>query len=158
MKALVYKGNGQIALEDKPIPEIQDPTDAIVKVVYTTICGTDTHILKGDVPTCKPGRTLGHEGVGIVHEPGPGVSRFKRGDKVLINCISSCATCTYCRRGMPSHCLKGGWLLGHVADGTQAEYVRIPLADSGLHHVPEGTDQKALVMLSDIVPTGEYEG
>jgi len=154
MKALVYKGNGQVALEDKPIPELQDPTDAIVKVLYTTICGTDTHILKGDVPTCVPGRVLGHEGVGIVHEPGAGVNRFKKGDHVLINCISSCATCLYCRKGMNSHCVKGGWILGHTSDGTQAEYVRIPLADSGLHLVPEGVDEKALVMLSDILPTG----
>ena len=154
MKALVYKGSGQIALETKPIPEIVDPTDAVIQLIYTTICGTDTHILKGDVPTCLPGTTLGHEGVGIVHEPGPGVLRFKKGDKVLIGCISSCATCTYCRRGMYSHCVKGGWVLGHTVDGTQAEYVRIPLADSGLHHVPLGVDEKALVMLSDIVPTG----
>ena len=154
MKALVYKGNGQIALEDKPIPDVRDPTDAIVRAVYTTICGTDTHILHGDVPTCKPGTTLGHEGVGIVHEPGPGVSRFKKGDHVLINCISNCSTCTYCRRGMYSHCVKGGWILGHTVEGTQAEYVRIPLADSGLHHVPEGVDEKSLVMLSDILPTG----
>jgi len=123
-------------------------------VLYTTICGTDTHILHGDVPTCEPGRVLGHEGVGVVHEPGAGVGRFKKGDRVLINCISSCATCTYCRRGMYSHCVKGGWILGHTHDGTQAEYVRIPLADSGLHHVPEGVDEKSLVMLSDILPTG----
>jgi len=154
MKALVYKGNGQCALDDRPIPEIQEPTDAIVKVTYTTICGTDTHILHGDVPTCKPGTILGHEGFGVVHEPGPGVSRFKKGDRVLINCISSCATCNYCRRGMYSHCIKGGWILGHTVDGTQAEYVRIPLADSGLHLAPEGVDEKSLVMLSDILPTG----
>jgi len=154
MKALVYKGNGQCALEDRPSPQIQDPTDAIVKVVYTTICGTDTHILHGDVPTCTPGRILGHEGVGIVHEAGPGVSSFKKGDRVLINCITSCATCTYCRRGMYSHCVKGGWILGNTIDGTQAEYVRIPLADSGLHHAPRGVDEKGLVMLSDIFATG----
>lgn len=154
MKALVYKGIGKYALEEKDMPQIQDATDAIVQVVYTTICGTDNHILHGDVPTCRPGRTLGHEGVGIVHEPGPGVTRFRKGDRVLINCISSCATCQYCRRGMYSHCQNGGWILGHTHDGTQAEYVRIPLADSGLHKVPEGADEKALVMLSDILPTG----
>lgn len=141
-------------------------------MVYTTICGTDTHILHGDVPTCTPGRILGHEGtcplkapklldarliytgVGVVHEPGQAVSSFKKGDRVLINCISSCATCNYCRRAMYSHCVKGGWILGNTIDGTQAEYVRIPLADSGLHHAPEGVDEKALVMLSDIFPTG----
>jgi len=154
MKALVYKGVGQCALEDRPVPVIQAATDAIVKVVYTTICGTDTHILGGDVPTCEPGRILGHEGVGIVDEPGPGVRRFQKGDRVLINCISSCATCTYCRRGMYSHCVQGGWILGHTVDGTQAEYVRVPLADSGLHLVPAGVDEKSLVMLSDILPTG----
>ncbi|KAL2406409.1 alcohol dehydrogenase [Exophiala dermatitidis] len=154
MKALVYKGNGQCALEDRAIPQIQEPTDAIVKVVYTTICGTDTHILHGDVPTCTPGRILGHEGVGIVHEAGAGVSSFKKGDRVLISCITSCATCTYCRRAMYSHCVKGGWILGNTIDGTQAEYVRIPLADSGLHAVPAGVDEKGLVMLSDIFPTG----
>ena len=117
MKALVYKGKGEVTLEDKPIPEIQNPGDAIVKLVYTTICGTDLHILKGDVPTCEPGRVIGHEGVGIVHEPGPGVARFKKGDKVLINCISSCATCKYCRKAMMSHCEKGGWILGHTIVG-----------------------------------------
>ncbi|KAK5199552.1 hypothetical protein LTR99_004346 [Exophiala xenobiotica] len=154
MKALVYKGEGQCALEDRPIPQVHEPTDAIVKVLYTTICGTDLHIVKGDVPTCTPGRILGHEGVGIVQETGPAVSRFKKGDHVLINCISSCATCEYCRRGMYSHCVKGGWILGNTHDGTQAEYVRIPVADSSLHAVPEGVDEKALVMLSDIFPTG----
>ena len=154
MKAMVYKGDGKIVMEDKPMPTIEVPTDAIVKMVYTTICGTDTHILHGDVPTCKPGTTLGHEGVGIVFEPGSAVSRFKKGDKVLINCISSCATCAYCRRGMYSHCVKAGWIMGHTVDGTQAEYVRIPFADQGLHHVPEGADEKSIVMLSDILPTG----
>lgn len=110
--------------------------------------------MKGDVPTCEPGRILGHEGVGIVHEVGDGIHRFKKGDRVLINCISSCATCTYCRRGMTSHCIKAGWILGHLVDGTQAEYVRIPLADSGVHHVPKGVNEKHLVMFSDILPTG----
>ena len=154
MKALVYKGDGQVSLEDKPIPTIQTATDAIVKMVYTTICGTDTHILHGDVPTCKPGTTLGHEGVGIVEEPGSAVTRFKKGDKVLINCISSCATCQYCRRQMYSHCVKAGWILGHTVDGTQAEYINVPFADQGLHHVPEGVDERSIVMLSDILPTG----
>lgn len=121
---------------------------------YTTICGTDTHILHGDVPTVEAGRTLGHEGVGIVHDLGSAVSRFKKGDHVLINCITSCSTCKYCKRAMQSHCVKGGWVLGHLVDGTQAEYVRIPQADAGLHHVPEGVDDKHIVMLSDILPTG----
>ncbi|RMZ84814.1 hypothetical protein DV737_g1042, partial [Chaetothyriales sp. CBS 132003] len=154
MKALVYKGNGQCALEDRPVPTLKNATDAIVKMVYTTICGTDTHILHGDVPTCEPGRILGHEGAGVVQEVGAAVSRFKKGDKVLINCITSCASCVYCRRGMYSHCVKGGWILGHVQDGTQAEYVNIPFADQGLHLIPEGVDDKSIVMLSDILPTG----
>lgn len=154
MKALIYKDIGTVALEDRPQPTIQNPTDALVKVAYTTICGTDTHILKGDVPTCEPGRILGHEGVGTVQEVGDGVRKFQAGDRVLIACITSCATCTYCRRGMSSHCTTGGWILGHTTDGTQAEYVRIPNADSSLHPVPQGVDEKALVMISDILPTG----
>jgi len=156
MKALVYRGLNQIKLEDKPKPEIRDPTDAIVKIKYTTICGSDLHILQGHVPTCKEGVTIGHEGVGTIDSVGDGVKAFKVGDTVLISCISSCATCKLCRRGLLSHCEKGGWILGHTVDGTQAEYVRTPLADSSLHRVPDGVDEKALVMLSDIVPTG-YE-
>lgn len=157
MKALVYRGHNNIKLEDKPKPTIKDPTDAIVKITHTTICGSDLHILQGHVPTCKEGITIGHEGVGVIEEAGSGVRAFKAGDKVLISCISSCATCRMCRRGMYSHCEKGGgWILGHLVDGTQAEYVRIPLADSSLHMVPDGVNEKALVMLSDIGPTG-YE-
>jgi alcohol dehydrogenase len=154
MKALVYLGPEQKALEDRPIPEIAAPTDAIVKVVLTTICGTDLHILKGDVPTCAPGRILGHEGVGIVDRIGSGVTAFHQGDRVLISCISACGKCEYCRRGMYSHCTSGGWILGNEIDGTQAEYVRIPHADTSLYPIPQGADQEALVMLSDILPTG----
>jgi alcohol dehydrogenase len=154
MKALVYHGPGKKALEDKPIPVIKDATDAIVKITHTTICGTDLHILKGDVPTCEPGRILGHEGVGIVHKAGSGVTAFKAGDRVLVSCISSCGKCEYCRKGMYSHCTTGGWILGHRIDGTQAEYVRTPHADTSLYHIPEGADEEALVMLSDILPTG----
>ncbi|CVK86305.1 probable zinc-binding oxidoreductase [Fusarium mangiferae] len=154
MKALVYAGNGSVTLQDRPVPKIASPTDAIIKVTKTTICGTDLHIRKGDVATCEPGRVLGHEGVGIVHSAGPSVARFKEGDRVLISCISSCATCEYCRRGMYSHCTSGGWILGNTIDGTQAEYVRIPHADSSLHPIPDGADEAALVMVSDIFPTG----
>ena len=154
MKALVYLGHGRKAFEDRPIPTITDASDAIVKVSKTTICGTDLHILKGDVPTCQPGTTLGHEGVGIVEEVGAGVSAFKKGDHVLISCITSCGKCEYCKRGMYSHCTTGGWILGHTIDGTQAEYVRIPHADTSLYHIPAGTDEAALVMLSDALPTG----
>ncbi|HEY1863504.1 MAG TPA: zinc-dependent alcohol dehydrogenase family protein [Roseiarcus sp.] len=154
MKALVYHGPGKKALEDRPIPKIRDAGDAIVKITHTTICGTDLHILKGDVPTCEPGRILGHEGVGVVHEAGSAVTAFKAGDRVLVSCISSCGKCEYCRRGMYSHCTTGGWILGHRIDGTQAEYVRTPHADTSLYHIPEGADEEALVMLSDILPTG----
>lgn len=154
MKALVYQGPGKKAVEERPKPAIESGTDAIVRIVKTTICGTDLHILKGDVPTCAPGRILGHEGVGIVDAVGAGVSTFKPGDKVLISCISSCSKCDYCRRGMYSHCINGGWILGHKIDGTQAEFVRIPFADTGLYRAPDGVDEEALVMLSDILPTG----
>ena len=154
MKALVYHGLGKKALEDRPIPKIKDAADAIVRITHTTICGTDLHILKGDVPTCEPGRILGHEGVGVVHEAGSAVTAFKAGDRVLVSCISSCGKCEYCRRGMYSHCATGGWILGNRIDGTQAEYVRTPHADTSLYHIPEGADEEALVMLSDILPTG----
>lgn len=154
MKALVYEGPGQKSLEERPKPTIDIATDAIVKVTRTTICGTDLHILKGDVPTCTPGRILGHEGVGVVEETGAGVTQFRKGDRVLISCISSCGKCEYCRRGMYSHCTTGGWILGNTIDGTQAEYVRIPHADTSLYPIPDGADEEALVMLSDILPTG----
>jgi len=154
MKALVYQGPGLKSLEDRPKPEIQAPGDAIVRILKTTICGTDLHILKGDVPSCTPGRILGHEGVGVIETVGAGVTAFHPGDHVLISCISSCGKCENCRRGMYSHCATGGWILGNTIDGTQAEYARIPHADTSLYPVPPGADEEALVMLSDILPTG----
>ena len=154
MKAFVYVGVGKPALEDRPRPEIKGPGDAIVKMVKTTICGTDLHILKGDVATCAPGRILGHEGVGMIDSIGAGVTTFRPGDRVLISCISSCGKCEYCRRGMYSHCTTGGWILGNTIDGTQAEYVRIPHADTSLYALPKGANEDAMVMLSDILPTG----
>jgi alcohol dehydrogenase len=154
MKALIYKGPGKKVLEDRPIPEIKAPTDAIVKIAKTTICGTDLHILKGDVATCNPGRILGHEGVGVIEETGPGVTTFHPGDSVLISCISACGKCEYCRRGIFSHCTTGGWILGNEIDGTQAEYVRIPHADTSLYRIPGAADEEAMVILSDILPTG----
>src|SRR5690606_4514653 len=154
MMAMVYNGPGQNVWESVAKPMISKPTDAIVKVTKTTICGTDLHILKGDVPTVTKGRVLGHEGVGIVEEVGDGVSHFKKGDKVIISCITSCGKCEYCKKQMYSHCDDGGWILGHLIDGTQAEYVRIPHADNSLYHIPHDTDEEALVMLSDILPTG----
>jgi len=154
MKALVYKGPGEKTWESVPIPKISKPTDAIIKIVKTTICGTDLHILKGDVPAVTSGRILGHEGVGIVEEVGNAVSNFKKGDHVLISCITSCGKCEYCKKQMYSHCEDGGWILGHLIDGTQAEYVLIPHADNSLYPIPAGADEEALVMLSDILPTG----
>jgi len=154
MKALVYQGVGKKALIDRPKPQIVDPTDAVIRIVKTTICGTDLHILKGDLATCKPGRILGHEGVGVVDQVGPAVTAFKPGDRVLISCVSSCGKCEYCRRQMFSHCVQGGWILGNTIDGTQAQYVRTPFADTSLYPIPAGADEEALVMLSDILPTG----
>lgn len=156
MKAFIYQGPGKYALLERPNPEISAPTDAIVQITKTTICGTDLHILKGDLPACQPGRILGHEGVGVVHSVGAGVATFKPGDRVLISCISSCGKCMYCRKLMYSHCLTGGWILGNKIDGTQAEFVRIPYADTSLYPIHDGADEEALVMLSDILPTG-YE-
>src|SRR5262245_17509073 len=153
MKALVYHGPGRKAWEEKPRPAIARPTDAVVRITTTTICGTDLHILKGDVPTVTDGRVLGHEGVGVIGEVGPGVTRFRVGDRVLVSCISADGTCDSCRRGMYSHCVNGGWVLGNTIDGTQAEWVRIPFADTSLYPAPSQIEDEALVMLSDILPT-----
>ncbi len=154
MKALVYHGAGKMAWEEKAKPTLQAPTDAIVKIVITTICGTDLHILKGDLPAVVDGRIIGHEGVGIVEETGSGVNTFKKGDHVLISCITSCGKCEFCKKAMFSHCTNGGWILGNLIDGTQAEYVRIPYADNSLYPIPANVDEEALAMLSDILPTG----
>jgi alcohol dehydrogenase len=153
MKALVYHGPRKRSWEDRPRPELVDPGDAIVRITTTTICGTDLHILKGDVPTVDEGRVLGHEGVGVVQEVGSAVTQVHAGDTVLISCITACGKCDFCRKAMPSHCRSGGWILGHRIDGTQAEYVRVPHADTSLHPVPADMDGDALVMLSDVLPT-----
>lgn len=158
MKALVYHGPNKIKLENKPKPKIEDPKDCIVRIIATTICGTDLHIWKGDVPEVENGRTLGHEGIGIIETVGNGVSNFRVNDKVLISCITSCGICSFCKKQMYSQCEKGGWLLGHKIDGTQAEYVRIPLADTSLHHLPKNVDEEAVIMFSDILPTGFETG
>ncbi len=154
MKALVYHGPGKHAWEDRPRPILRDPGDAIVRVTTSTICGTDLHILKGDLPAVTDGRILGHEGIGVIERVGPGVSAFHEGDRVIISCVTACLRCDFCRRGMYSHCRHGGWILGNLIDGTQAEYVRIPHADGSLYHFPAGGDEDAMVMLSDILPTG----
>ncbi|MCQ9165542.1 zinc-dependent alcohol dehydrogenase family protein [Arthrobacter sp. STN4] len=160
MKALIYHGPGSMSWSEAPRPEVLNPGDAIVQVDTTTICGTDLHILKGDVPAVQPGRILGHEGVGTVVETGPGVHDFVVDDRVLISCIKSCGHCPNCRSGLYSHCLGDegqagiGWVFGHLIDGTQAEYVRVPYADNSLYKVPEGVSNVEAVMLSDILPTG----
>src|ERR1700694_4360834 len=154
MRALVYHGPGKRAWEDTRRPTIQDASDAIVRSTPSTICGTDLHILKGDLPAVTDGRILGHEGIGVVEQVGTAVSEFHVGDKVIISCITACLKCDFCRRGMYSHCRRGGWILGYTIDGTQAEFVRIPQADGSLYHFPAGGDEEALVMLSDILPTG----
>jgi alcohol dehydrogenase len=160
MKALVYHGPGQKAWESVPDPKIINSTDVIVKVDTTTICGTDLHILKGDVPAVTDGRVLGHEGVGTIVEIGKAVGNLAVGDRVIISCITSCGSCSYCHQQLPAHCLDGegtsgiGWIFGHLIDGTQAEYVRVPFAEGSLHKLPEGVSDEAAVMLSDIVPTG----
>ena len=160
MKALVYHGPGNKSWDEVPDPKLVDPTDAIVRVDATTICGTDLHILKGDVPAVTEGRILGHEGVGTVLEVGSSVRNVSVGDRVIISCISSCGVCTYCRSSNPSHCLAEegasgiGWILGHLIDGTQAEMVRIPFADTSLYLLPDGVPDDAAVLLTDIVPTG----
>jgi len=153
MKALVYGGPGLRAWQSKPRPVIRDPGDAVVRITATTICGTDLHIMKGDLPAVMPGRILGHEGVGVIEDVGPQVARFRKGDRVLISCVSSCGTCDQCRKGMFSHCRTGGWILGNTIDGTQAEFVRTPHADTSLYALPADADDAAMVMLSDILPT-----
>lgn len=160
MKALVYHGPGTKAWEEVPDPKILQPTDAIVRVDTTTICGTDLHILKGDVPAVTEGRILGHEGVGTVVEVGSAVSTVAVCDRVIISCISACGSCSYCHQGLYAHCLADegasgiGWIFGHLIDGTQAEMVRVPFADNSVYKVPAGVPDEAAVMLSDILPTG----
>jgi alcohol dehydrogenase len=164
MKALVYHGPGAKSWEDVPDPRIVSASDAIVKIESTTICGTDLHILKGDVPAVTDGRILGHEGVGVITEVGSAVESLKPGDRVIISCISACGHCSYCRKGLYSHCLgeEGqsgiGWILGHLIDGTQAEYVRIPYAETSLYKLPEGVTAAEGIVLSDILPTGHEIG
>ena len=142
MKALVYHGPGKRAWEDKPRPAIQEPGDAIVRITTSTICGTDLHILKGDLQSVTDGRILGHEGIGVIEEVGAGVSEFHVGDKVIISCVTACLKCDFCKRGMYSHCRHGGWILGNTLDGTQAEYVRIPQADGSLYIFPRRVAMK----------------
>ncbi len=158
MKALVYRGDHKISLEEKSKPVILKPTDAIVRVVKTTICGTDLGIYKGKNLYMKEGTTLGHEGIGVIEEIGNSVSQFKVGDKVIISCITSCGSCSYCKKQLYAHCEDGGWILGHMIDGVQAEYVRVPHADNSLHRIPDSIEDDVAVMISDILPTGHEIG
>lgn len=157
MKALVYHGPGDKQWEEVPKPTILEDGDAIVRVDAVTICGTDLHILKGDVPAVTDGRVLGHEAVGTIEEVGPGVKTLKPGDRVLVSCISACGRCRFCRESRYGLCVGGGgWILGHKIDGTQAEYVRVPFADTSTYLVPAGVSDENVLMLADIGPTG-YE-
>lgn len=157
MKALVYHGAGKKAWEEAPDPTVENPTDAVVRVDAVTICGTDLHILGGDVPEVTPGRILGHEAVGTVAAVGSGVQTLSVGDRVLVSCISACGSCRYCRDGSYGQCLGGGgWILGHLVDGTQAEYVRVPFADNSTYKVPDGVSDEQMITLADILPTA-YE-
>jgi alcohol dehydrogenase len=157
MKALVYHGPNAKSWDEVPAPELIDDTDAIVRVDATTICGSDLHILKGDLPEVTSGRILGHEAVGTVDVVGTAVKTLRPGDRVLVSCISACGTCRYCREGRFGQCLGGGgWVLGHNIDGTQAEKVRVPFADTSTYPVPTGVSDEELLMLADILPTG-YE-
>ena len=160
MKALVYKGPGQKSWEEVPNPKIRESTDVIVKMAATTICGTDLHILKGDVPEVTVGRVLGHEGIGVITEVGAGVTQLAVGDRVILSCVSSCGRCSNCRQGLYSHCMDPegivgiGWIFGYMIDGTQAEYVRVPFAENSVYKVPEGMTDSEGILLSDILPTG----
>jgi alcohol dehydrogenase len=159
MKALVYHGPGRKSWEDVPDAAVQEPTDVVVRVDTTTICGTDLHILGGDVPAVTDGRILGHEAVGTVTAVGDAVTGFSVGDRVLVPAITRCGRCAYCQRGMPSHCQTVGgigWIFGHLIDGTQAESVRVPYADTSLYAVPEGVTDEQAIFLADSLPTG-YE-
>ena len=157
MKAMVYRGPGQRSWQEVPDPAIKHATDAIVRVDAVTICGTDLHILKGDVPEVEPGRVLGHEAVGTVTTVGASVQTLSVGDRVLVSCISACGACRYCRHDEYGQCLGGGgWILGHLIDGTQAEYVRVPFADNSTHKVPDGVTDEQMIVLADILPTS-YE-
>lgn len=154
MKAFVYSGPGRVELLDRPKPTIQAPTEAVVRLMYASICGTDLHILKGDVPTADFGTILGHEGVGVIESLGSAVHNLQVNQRVLISCITSCGACRRCRGGLAAHCQTGGWILGNRIDGTQAEYVRIPHAATSLYPLAPSIDPRAAVIMSDALPTG----
>src|SRR6202451_2056177 len=154
MKALVYQGPGQRSWDTVDGPTIIEPTDIVVRIDSSTICGSDLHILKGDVPETKPGTVLGHEAVGTVQELGANVSTVAVGDRVLLSCVSSCGRCRYCKEGRYGQCLGGGgWIFGHLINGLQAEYARVPFADNSVYKVPDELDDEQVLFLADILPT-----
>ena len=160
MRALVYHGPGLKSWDEVPDPVVMHPTDVIVRMDATTICGTDLHILKGDVPEVEIGRILGHEGIGVIIEIGTGITQLEVGDRVILSCISSCGACANCRQGLYSHCLNPegkagiGWIFGYMIDGTQAEYVRVPFAENSVYKVPHGVTDAEGILISDVLPTG----
>lgn len=157
MKALVYHGPDQRGWEDVPDPVLEQPTDIVVRIDSSTICGTDLHILKGDVPAVRPGTILGHEAVGTVVEKGAAVSTLELGDRVLVSCITSCGRCSSCKKGRYGLCTGGGgWIFGHLIDGLQAEYARVPFADTSVYKVPDELTDEQVLFLADILPTA-YE-
>lgn len=169
MKAMVYYGENDLRFEDREVPKIIDPNDAIIRLMTTTICGTDLGILKGKNPEIESiakektgafnGRILGHEGVGVIEEVGSAVKKFKKGDRVIISCITHCSTCENCMKQLYAHCTNhGGWILGYMIDGTQAEYVRTPFADTSLFHLPENLTEEEAVLFSDALPTSHEIG
>ncbi|MFD4507066.1 alcohol dehydrogenase catalytic domain-containing protein [Streptomyces sp. NPDC058457] len=156
MKALVYDGPGKIEYRDHPMPTLTENTDLLMRVTHTTICGTDSHIIKGGVPTVKPGTVLGHEATGVVEEVGSSVTNVRPGDRILAVCVSACGYCRFCTTGMYGQCVNGGWALGHTIDGVQAEYARIPFARNSVYKIPEALTDEQVLFLTDILATG-YE-
>ena len=156
MKAVVYHGPGKISLDEVPVPKIIEPDDAILKVTTSTICGTDIHIQAGGVPAVKPGTIIGHEFCGEIVELGPNVHGFNVGDRVAVSCVTQCGECFYCLRQEYSHCTTGSWIFGHLIDGCQAEFVRVPHANMGLHKIPEGLTDEDLLFIGDILSTGYF--
>lgn len=156
MKAFVYHGPEKMSLDQVPKPTIIKPTDAIVKVTTSTICGTDKHIRHGGMPEVEPGRIIGHEFCGIVEEVGSSVNKFKKGDRVAVSCVTQCMDCYYCRRGMYSQCTTGSWIFGYMIDGCQADYVRVPYADSGMYIIPDSLTDEDVLFVGDILSTGYF--
>ena len=156
MKALTYIERGRFALLDKPVPEIQDPRDAVVRVTLGSICTSDLHIKRGAVPRAVPGITVGHEMVGIVEAVGAEVTTVRPGDRVTVNVETFCGECYFCRHGWVNNCTdqNGGWALGCRIDGGQAELVRVPYADQGLNKIPDGVSDEQALFVGDILATG----